>query len=273
LDAVLDALWLTVTRRWFVLAFLVSFLALSIRHLGGLRTLALLVFGYGIAWASEASSIRNGFPYGLYEYLWRPGEPTGLDPREPALLGVPCFDSISYVFIAYASMCMAHWVLGVRGARRAGVAVWLAASSLFVTIDLVTDPVALRGGEWFLGRIYHYPGGGAHHGVPLSNYGGWLLVGLAIIGVFGRIDRLLPESRARGGPGLGAALYLSIMAFCIAVAGHLRAWDLVLSGACIAFPLAVLAAARCLLGRGLTTPDAQVYTGPDPGEEAPSASP
>ena len=95
MDAVIDALWVTLTRRWFVVAFLLSYLVMAFRHLGRVRALALLVLGYAIAWASEASSIRTGFPYGYSRYLWRPAEPSGLDPRGPSLFGVPLFDSIS----------------------------------------------------------------------------------------------------------------------------------------------------------------------------------
>ncbi|RME76074.1 MAG: carotenoid biosynthesis protein, partial [Planctomycetota bacterium] len=111
------------------------------------------------------------------------------------------------------------------------------------------DPVALRGERWFLGRIYHYPGGGVHHGVPLSNYGGWWLVGATILGLFAWIDRRLPAEPQRAGAGLGALFYLSIMAFCVGVAGWIGAWEVAVSGGLIASPIAALALGRALLGQ------------------------
>ncbi|GIW71880.1 MAG: membrane protein [Planctomycetota bacterium] len=246
-----EALWLTLSRRWYAVGFFAAYLLAAVRHLGWRRTAALTVVGYLTAWASEACSIRTGFPYGWYAYLWQPAEPLGLDPREPALWGVPCFDSLSYVFIAYASLAMALYVLGVPPGRRTAPAVTLATAVLFVTVDVVIDPVALRGERWFLGKIYTYPGGGAHFGVPLSNYAGWLLVGAVIAGAFQLLDRWLGPPGGRGrraGPGAGALLYLAVHAFGIGVAWWIGERELALASLGIALPLAALVAARRALG-------------------------
>jgi putative membrane protein len=61
----------------------------------------------------------------------------------------------------------------------------------FVCLDVVVDPVALRGSRWFLGQIYWYPEGGIYFGVPLANFSGWAIVGAAIILLFQGIDRFL----------------------------------------------------------------------------------
>jgi hypothetical protein len=63
--------------------------------------------------------------------------------------------------------------------------------TFFVFLDVVVDPVALRGSRWFLGQIFWYPEGGMYFGVPLSNFGGWAIVGAAIILLFQGVDRLL----------------------------------------------------------------------------------
>ena len=44
--------------------------------------------------------------------------------------------------------------------------VFLLTAFLFAFIDMVIDPVALRGDRWFLGKIYYYPDPGIHFGVP-----------------------------------------------------------------------------------------------------------
>ncbi len=49
-------------------------------------------------------------------------------------------------------------------------------------LDVVIDPLAVRGERWFLGHLFTYPEGGLYFGVPLSNFGGWLLVGWATVG-------------------------------------------------------------------------------------------
>jgi uncharacterized membrane protein len=243
--AMIDALAVTAGRRWYVLLFLAVYLVAATRHLGARRALLFLAAGFAIAWASEVPSIRCGFPYGLYHYLWQPGEPTGLDPREPALLGVPVFSDLSYVFLAYAAACLAEHVLGRAAARGAAAAQALAAAVLFVALDVVIDPVALRGEDWFLGKIYHYPGGGTHFGVPLSNYAGWLLVGIAMELTLVGLDRgLAPPRGGRGSPLLGVGLYFGVCAFNVGVAASIGAGEIAFAGAAIAAPLAALAAAR-----------------------------
>jgi putative membrane protein len=89
-------------------------------------------------------------------------------------------------------------------------------------LDVVIDPVALQGERWFLGRIYHYPAGGVHFGVPLTNYAGWFLVAFVTIGLFQRLERRAGWSAAgvRHVPYGGLvepALYFGILAFNLAV--------------------------------------------------------
>lgn len=243
--AMIDALAVTAGRRWYVLLFLAVYLVAATRHLGARRALLFLAAGFAIAWASEVPSIRCGFPYGLYHYLWQPGEPTGLDPREPALLGVPVFSDLSYVFLAYAAACLAEHVLGRAAARGAAAAQALAAAVLFVALDVVIDPVALRGERWFLGKIYHYPHGGEHFGVPLTNYAGWLLVGLVTQVLFAAAEKRLATPRPAGGtPLLGVGLYFGVCAFNIGVALSIEEGEIAFAGVGTTAPLLAIALAR-----------------------------
>jgi uncharacterized membrane protein len=96
-------------------------------------------------------------------------------------------------------------------------------------MDVVIDPVALQGDRWFLGGIYTYPNGGPHFGVPLSNYGGWLLLALAIIGTLLVVDRWFlrgwPVRSARLGDWrsypadavVGAGLFIGVLIFNLAI--------------------------------------------------------
>ncbi len=221
---VLSLLWGTVLLRPYVFLFLGCYLALAGRHLGWRRTLAFLVGGYLLAWTSEVASIHTGFPYGLYIYI------PATQSKELWVGGVPFMDSLSYVFLSYASFCLAQlWLSGRQTqAGTAGTRMPLPAwtviplgALLFVTLDVVIDPLTLRGYRWFLGQIYGYPEYGIYFGVPLSNFAGWLLVGLALQTVLFRLqDR--PPAWLRGSEAQkrrpadwygGAALYFAVLLF------------------------------------------------------------
>ena len=95
----------TVTMRPYVFAFLAVYLVAAVMHLGWRTTLWFTVVGYLISFASEVSSINTGFPYGWYYYL------DATKDRELWIAGVPFFDSLSYVFLAYCSYATALLVL------------------------------------------------------------------------------------------------------------------------------------------------------------------
>ncbi len=114
-----------------------------------------------VAWLSEVSSIHTGFPYGVYIYI------PATRAQELWVLGVPFMDSLSYVFLSYSSYSLALLLLAVRSgvngrSRRPArekppLATVILAAVLFVTLDIIIDPLALRGYRWFLGQIYGYP--------------------------------------------------------------------------------------------------------------------
>ena len=221
----------TIVLRPYVFAFLTVYLAAAASHIGWRRTLIFLPVGYGVAWLSEFSSIHWGFPYGDYFYI-----PSTMD-RELWVFGVPFMDSLSYVFLSYCSYSMALFILSpvlftkkrvivleTRRLRRSPQTLVLGAF-LFVLLDIIIDPVALQGDRWFLGQIYGYREAGLYFGIPMSNFAGWLLVGLAMIWVLQLLDTL-PSLEPRkasilaGVPGarlLGPLLYACILLFNLAV--------------------------------------------------------
>jgi putative membrane protein len=216
----------TVLLRPYVFVFLAAYLLLAVWHLGAPRAAAFLVLGYLISWAAELSAINFGFPFGEYLYI-----PATRD-RELWVAGVPFMDSLSYVFLAYASYATALLALG-RGRWRGwsfyqpedrdflgSRGVLILGAVLMVALDVVIDPVALRGYRWFLGQIYGYPEPGVYFGVTLANFGGWLLVSLALIRVLQLLVCRTPDagwSRGRrdfpGRAFLGPGLYLGVLGF------------------------------------------------------------
>jgi uncharacterized membrane protein len=195
---VLSTLLHTLAERPYVASFLAAFLVISWVNRGWQRTLLMLAIGTFLGWASEAASIRWGFPYGDYTF-----DAQQLD-GELVLAGVPLWSSVSFAFIAYASYETAA-VLGLPVR-------WLSTAWLMTWADVVLDPIALRGDRWFLGQFYAYETDGFYFGVPLSNFTGWFLVGALIVILYELACRLLPPPPLRA-PHLGPGLYYGIVAF------------------------------------------------------------
>ena len=222
----------TILFRPYVFVFLAAFLFAAIQLIGWPRTWRFWLISWATAFVCEYSSTRNGIPFGWYLYN---GSTVG---QELYFSNVPFMDSISFSFLLYAAYCVAlclllpispasasaqpmlkplHLDVGVRTSW----SVLLLTAFLFAFIDMVIDPVALRGDRWFLGKIYYYPDPGVHFGVPFANYVGWAVVGLISLGIYFPIDRRLPAlslpPSATPQLLLGVGLYYGVLAFNLGV--------------------------------------------------------
>jgi putative membrane protein len=113
--------------------------------------------------AAEWAGTRSGFPFGAYRY-------TGL--LRPAVATVPLV-----VPLAWAAMGLPAYAVGAAVAR--GRAGRIAAGAVALTAwDLFLDPQMISNGFW----RWAHPG--PYHGVPLSNFAGWLLVSAVLMAVF-----------------------------------------------------------------------------------------
>ena len=217
-----DILISTILLRPYVFVLLGFYLIAGSFQLGLKRIAAFTVLAYVIAFISEYASTRIGIPYGFYHYT---GDTHG---KELFISNVPFMDSLSYSFLGYFSYSLA--LLMVSPITRKGWKFQLSHPSwyskkilfltavLFVLQDVLIDPVSLRGSKWFLGQIYYYPEKGMYFGVPLSNFLGWLLVGLAIIYCFQKLDRKMGWSKESAGNALmGPVLYFLNMIFILSV--------------------------------------------------------
>ena len=162
----------TILFRPYVFLFLAAFLFSAVRLLGWPRTWRFWLISWITAFLCEFSSTRIGIPFGWYHYT---GSTVG---QELYLSNIPFMDSLSFSFLLYASYCLAlaftlpsigdaplpsaHVlpVLRFDPGSRTSWPVFLLTVMFFAFIDMVIDPVALRGDRWFLGKIDLLPGPG-----------------------------------------------------------------------------------------------------------------
>lgn len=229
---ILILLYGTLLLRPYVFVFLGVFLTISILNMGVARTLIYTGLAYTVAFSSEYSSTRNGFPYGFYTYI------EATRNQELWISNVPFMDSISYVFLSYFSYATSLLIwspLNIKGwdvrlveteSIKSSLRVILTGALLFMLLDVVIDPVALHGDQWFLGLIYFYREKGEYFNIPLTNFAGWFLVGATILYTFSRINIWLWVQNSaqctgvRDLPGkalLGPAVYFGVLAFNLSV--------------------------------------------------------
>ncbi|MCZ6876299.1 MAG: carotenoid biosynthesis protein [bacterium] len=246
----------TVVLRPYVFVFLFAYLAASTLQFGLQRTLLFTIVGYGFVFLSEYSSTRIGIPFGFYYYL------DSTRQQELWISNVPFIDSLSFTFLAYASYATALFLYAplwrTKGdiqvvdskAIRRSPSVFILSVMLFVLIDLIIDPVALRGSRWFLGQIYGYYEEGVYFGVPLANFLGWGIVGAGLItlhrlidGVFRHRPQKQPDWGVRWVPmgGLmGPLLYLSVYGFNVFIAFYINEYLLGLVDLFLMMPMLML---------------------------------
>lgn len=242
----LELLWGTVLLRPYVFAFLVCFLFAAITQMGLKRTAVFTVSAYLIAFLSEYSSTRNGFPYGMYHYI------DTTRNQELWISNIPFMDSLSYTFLSYFSIQMAVFFFAplkwkgwdvrcvVTHEIRRSKQVLFLSPLLFMSLDVIIDPVSLRGSQWFLGQIYFYPEKGIHWGVPLSNYLGWYIVGFGIILAYQGIDRIFQGTKEIGMKSfpyrdlLCPVVYFSVFIFNLTVTLYIGEHKIWASGTSIA---------------------------------------
>lgn len=173
----------TIILRPYVFVPLMFSLVVSQRLLGHARTFRLFSITWAVAFLAEYSSTRTGIPFGKYFYT---GSTAG---KELYIANIPFFDSVSFPFMLFSSYCLALafalpavrientwcWVCDVTS--RNSWSVLILTVIFFVLLDVVIDPVALKGDQWFLGDIYAYAHQGSYFGVPMTNFAGWAFVG------------------------------------------------------------------------------------------------
>jgi uncharacterized membrane protein len=144
----------------------------------------LLIAGVG-GLGAEILGVHTGVPFGDYRYTGGLG---------PTVFEVPVIVGLAWVMMAHPAHAVAD-----RLSRRP-VARWLVAAWALASWDVFLDPQMVNAHHW----SWHLP---APHlpgisDVPLSNFGGWLLVALVLMGL------LTPGTPHHGGRDDGPAIAL-----------------------------------------------------------------
>jgi putative membrane protein len=230
-------LWGSLVLRPYVFGFLALYLGAAAAAWGWRRTVAFTGLAGGLAFAAEFASTRVGIPFGLYHY-------TGITRgRELYLANVPFFDPLSFAFLAWASLGLARILLGRRSSP---LAVAVTSGGLMMWLDVVIDPLAVRGDRWFLGPIFYYPEPGWYFGVPLANFAGWAILGTVIAAAWLPLEPRLAASAPAWGarvPGRRwhpAVVYYGVLAFNLGLTAAVAEPALFWAGAAAHLPLAAL---------------------------------
>ncbi|USX53666.1 carotenoid biosynthesis protein [Lentzea sp. HUAS12] len=179
-----------------VVAFAVASVCDAFARFGPRAAALLVVVAGGGGLVAETTGVHTGFPFGDYRY-------TGTLGLEIA--GVPVVVALAWIMMSWPALLVGR-ALAARADRPAWLVVGIGAWAL-ASWDVFLDPQMVDAGHWtWSDPVPALPG---VDGVPLTNYGGWLLVSVLMItalhGTVGRA-RVANELDLRAGPA--PVLYL-----------------------------------------------------------------
>jgi len=221
----------TLADRWWALIFIPVFFWAATAERTWTRALRFLAIASGISLTAEYLSTHTGFPYGRYDYIAQ------THGRELYISNVPIFVPLTFGIVVWVGRALINRASISPGRLIVGGAVVAAA------IDLILDPMTLRGETWFLGPLYRYHSSGPWFSVPWSNYAGWVFVGAVIL----LIDEMFEAGSTRTidnvrGPGLAFGMCV----FFLLIAAATSRWAIFGASVGVSLALGVirLAAAR-----------------------------
>jgi uncharacterized membrane protein len=149
---------------------------------GARYTVVLLVVAGCGGFAAELAGVHTGIPFGDYRYTGGLG---------PTLGAVPVVIAAAWVMMAHPARVVAETLTRGRPARVVVTAAALASWDVFL------DPQMVHAEHWrWADPAPHLPGVGD---VPLTNFGGWLLVALVVAAA---LDAAAPTAAGSGSSDL-----------------------------------------------------------------------
>ena len=158
-----------------VVCFFLASVTHALVHRGARWTAFFVLVTTGTGLLAESLGTSTGFPFGSYDYA---------DSLGWKLLSVPVVVPLAWAMMAYPCLLVGQRLacsrLGAAAVGGAALASW----------DLFLDPQMVEAGHWTWSDVQlALPGS---PGIPVSNYLGWLLVAVLMVGAL----QLLPRREA-----------------------------------------------------------------------------
>lgn len=161
-----------------VIAFFLASTSHALLHRGLAWTGVFVLVTAGTGLVAEALGTATGLPFGDYTYAGSLGW---------KLIGVPVVIPLAWSMMAYPSL-----LLGQRLCSSA-LAAALVGGFALASWDLFLDPQMVEAGHWRWTDVEHALPGAPD--IPGSNYLGWLLVAVLMLGVLQRLPRRVADDR------------------------------------------------------------------------------
>ncbi|MFD9698276.1 carotenoid biosynthesis protein [Lentzea sp. NPDC059081] len=181
-----------------VIAFAVASVCDALARFGPRAAVLLVAVAGGGGLLAETIGVHTGFPFGEYRYTGS----LGLE-----VVGVPVVVALAWVMMCWPALLVGRSLAAWSRADRplwlvAGIGAWALASW-----DVFLDPQMVDAGHWMWADPD--PALPGVHGIPLTNYAGWVLVAVLMVAVLHRSagsPRVGRELDLRAGPA--PVLYL-----------------------------------------------------------------
>lgn len=143
------------------------------------RACTFIVLTLLISFTFEAVGVQTGWPFGSYHYTERLGT---------LMLGlVPPLVPIMWFTMLYPAHTVALRIVSVKDTSLISSFQIASVGAMAMTaMDLLADPLLVAGQHWVWDQS------GSYFGIPVSNYGGWLLTSFLILMTYELIAKLMP---------------------------------------------------------------------------------
>ncbi len=192
------------------IAVVLTFFAASLSHaifaLGGLPAARIFIQISGISFLAELIGVHTGWPFGRYAYS---------DNLGPSAFAVPLLIPLAWSMMGYPCLILARRLVSrprgggtraVKSDRRASLKLCLLGACAMTSWDIFLDPQMVAAGNWTWAHPeIQLPG---VTGIPLTNYGGWLLTAFLIMAACQRQLLHLPDTFSARTELVPAALLL-----------------------------------------------------------------